>query len=49
VLLHDGLFHPTEERYAHRQAMHEAMAMVLQRLDGRFRFVTIPELIQVVI
>jgi peptidoglycan/xylan/chitin deacetylase (PgdA/CDA1 family) len=49
VLLHDGLFHPTEERYAHRQAMHEAMAMVLQRLDGRFRFVTIPELIQLVI
>jgi peptidoglycan-N-acetylglucosamine deacetylase len=48
VLLHDGLCRPTEERYATRQPMHEALAMVLQRLDGRFRFVTIPELIQLV-
>ena len=49
VLLHDGLCHPTEERYANRQPMHEALAMVLQRLDGRFRFVTIPELIQLAV
>jgi peptidoglycan-N-acetylglucosamine deacetylase len=49
VLLHDGLFHPTEERYANRQPMHEALAMVLQRLGSRFRFVTIPELIHMVI
>jgi peptidoglycan-N-acetylglucosamine deacetylase len=49
VLLHDGLFKPVEERYANRQPMHEAIAMVLQRLNGHFRFVTIPELIQTVI
>src|SRR5262245_64880447 len=49
VLLHDGLCHPTEERYVNRQPMHEALAMVLQRLDGLFRFVTIPELIHMVI
>ena len=49
VLLHDGLFQPTEERHANRQPMHEAIAMVLQRLNGRFRFVTIPELIQMVV
>jgi peptidoglycan-N-acetylglucosamine deacetylase len=48
VLLHDGLSHPTEERYVNRQPMHEAITMVLQQLDGRFRFVTIPELIQIV-
>jgi peptidoglycan-N-acetylglucosamine deacetylase len=46
VLLHDGLCHPTEERYAYRQPMHEALAMVLQRLGSRFRFVTIPELLK---
>jgi peptidoglycan/xylan/chitin deacetylase (PgdA/CDA1 family) len=49
VLLHDGLCHPPEERDANRQPMHEALAMVLQRLDGRFRFVTIPELMQLAI
>src|SRR6516225_10040387 len=49
VLFHDGLCHPTDERYANRQPMHEALAMVLQRLDGRFRFVTIPELIQLAV
>jgi hypothetical protein len=48
VLLHDGLSHPTQERYVNRQPMHEAITMVLQQLDGRFRFVTIPELIQIV-
>ena len=46
ILLHDGLFRPVEERYVNRQPMLEALAMVLQRLDGRFRFVTIPELVQ---
>lgn len=48
VLLHDGLCHPTDERYAPRQPMHEALALVLQQLDGRFRFVTIPALLQLV-
>jgi peptidoglycan/xylan/chitin deacetylase (PgdA/CDA1 family) len=48
ILLHDGLFQPAEERYANRQPMLDALTMVLQRLDGRFRFVTIPELIQTV-
>jgi peptidoglycan/xylan/chitin deacetylase (PgdA/CDA1 family) len=47
ILLHDGLFHPAEERYANRQAMLEAVAMVLQQLDGHFRFVTIPSLVKI--
>lgn len=46
ILLHDGLFQPAEKRYTNRQPMLEAVTMVLQRLDGRLRFVTIPELIQ---
>ena len=46
ILLHDGLFQPAEKRYANRQPMLEAVTMVLQRLEGRLRFVTIPELIQ---
>ena len=45
ILLHNGLFQPAEERYANRQPMLDALAMVLQRLDGRFRFMTISKLL----
>ncbi len=44
ILLHDGLYHYLDERYADRGAMLEAVDMVLTRLAGRFQFVTIPEL-----
>jgi peptidoglycan-N-acetylglucosamine deacetylase len=49
ILFHDGLFQPAEERYANRQPMLEALASVLQQLNRRFRFVTIPELIHKII
>ena len=46
ILLHDVLYHTSEERYANREPMIEAVNMLLKRLNGRFRFITVPELLQ---
>ncbi len=46
ILLHDALYTFEEERYANRDPMLEAVTMVLERLGDRFRFITIPELLQ---
>jgi hypothetical protein len=46
ILLHDVLYHFTEERYADRAAIIEAVDKLLERFDGRFRFITVPELFQ---
>jgi len=44
ILLHNALYHTTEERYADREPMLEAVDMFLEQLGGHFRFVTVPEL-----
>lgn len=46
ILLHDGLCEPLEERYLNREPMLEAVNILLEHLGGRFRFVTIPELLR---
>lgn len=46
VLFHDGLFDATEDRFFARESMLSAVELLLDRLAGRFRFVTILELLQ---
>jgi peptidoglycan/xylan/chitin deacetylase (PgdA/CDA1 family) len=55
VLLHDTLFDkgipahgidPSHRSWPDRQAMMRALEMVLERLTGRYRFVTVPELLK---
>ena len=46
VLLHDGLFDATDNRFFPRDATIAAVELVLNRLSGTFRFVTIPELLE---
>ena len=46
VLLHDGLFDALDARHFNREQTLEAVDKILERLKGRFRFVTIPELIK---
>ena len=46
VLLHDTLHAATEERFRDRRPMREALAALLERLAGGYRFVTVPELLR---
>jgi peptidoglycan-N-acetylglucosamine deacetylase len=46
IVLHDRLFDALEESYFNREAVLDAVQVLLQRLSGRFRFVTIPELLR---
>lgn len=46
VLFHDALYSYTDERYVDRGPMLEAVNIVLEQLCDRFRFVTVPDLLQ---
>lgn len=46
VLLHDGLWDPESPEAANRTPVVEAVRRVLARCAGRFRFVTLPELLE---
>jgi peptidoglycan-N-acetylglucosamine deacetylase len=46
IVLHDRLFDALEESYFNREAVLDAVQVLLQRLGGRFRFVTIPVLLR---
>lgn len=46
VLLHDGVFDGLHERFFDRGQTIKAVEMLLDRLNNRFRFLTIPELIR---
>lgn len=46
VLLHDGLWDPENREDADRGPVVEAVDSVLGRCDGRFDFVTLPELVE---
>jgi len=46
VLFHDALYMVLEDRFADRQPTVEAVNILLKRLGGRFRFVTVPELLK---
>ncbi len=46
VLLHDGLFDASDNRFFPRDSTISAVELMLDRLAGRLRFVTIPELLQ---
>jgi len=46
IVLHDRLFDVLEERYRSRDATLKAVEMTLQRFAGRYRFVTLPELLR---
>jgi peptidoglycan/xylan/chitin deacetylase (PgdA/CDA1 family) len=46
VVLHDALYATDDEAYRDRSAAIEALALLLERLGGRFRFVTVPELLR---
>jgi peptidoglycan/xylan/chitin deacetylase (PgdA/CDA1 family) len=46
ILFHDGLVDATEERFFDREPMLEAVRMLLDRVGGTFKFVTVPELLR---
>ncbi len=46
VLLHDGVFDGLQEHFFDRSETIRAVDMLLQRLDNRFRFLTLPELMR---
>lgn len=46
ILFHNALYHFTEERYADRTPMIEAVNMFLELVGDRFRFITVPRLLQ---
>jgi peptidoglycan/xylan/chitin deacetylase (PgdA/CDA1 family) len=46
VILHERVFDALNERYFDREPTLKAVEMLLERLGHRFRFLTIPELIQ---
>ena len=46
ILLHDALYTVTEESCANRETVIEAVRLLLERFSGRYRFVTIPELLR---
>jgi peptidoglycan/xylan/chitin deacetylase (PgdA/CDA1 family) len=45
-LLHDSLYHTTEQRFADRSPVLDAVEQLLTQSGERYRFVTIPELLQ---
>lgn len=46
VLLHDAIWDPQEEGVTDRRPVVAAVDLVLNRLDRKFRFVTVPELLR---
>jgi peptidoglycan/xylan/chitin deacetylase (PgdA/CDA1 family) len=46
IVLHDRLSNALDETYFDREPMLKAITIFLDRLGGRFRFVTIPELVR---
>lgn len=46
VLMHDTLYQYEQPQYASRAASVRALALVLERMRGRYRFVTVPELLR---
>ncbi len=46
VLLHDGLYYPVRASLADRWATVEAVTLLLSRMKGHYRFVTVPELLR---
>jgi peptidoglycan/xylan/chitin deacetylase (PgdA/CDA1 family) len=46
IVLHDRLFDALEQSYFDRKATLDAVRILLHRLSGRFRFVTVPELLR---
>jgi len=46
ILFHDALYTYVEKRYADRDPTLRAVSLLLERVGGRFRFVTIPELLR---
>jgi len=46
ILFHDALYTYVEKRYTDREPTLRAVNLLLERLDGHFRFVTIPELLR---
>ncbi len=46
ILLHDALYSAIEEGYADRRPMLQALDAFLDQFSGRFRFVTIPQLLR---
>jgi peptidoglycan/xylan/chitin deacetylase (PgdA/CDA1 family) len=46
ILFHDSLHDIIEERYINREPTLQAVDMLLEQLGDRFRFVTVPELLQ---
>jgi peptidoglycan/xylan/chitin deacetylase (PgdA/CDA1 family) len=46
VVLHDALYATDDAAHRDREPVIEAVALLLERLGGRFRFVTVPELLR---
>jgi peptidoglycan/xylan/chitin deacetylase (PgdA/CDA1 family) len=46
VLFHDTLYVTEDERYRDREPMRQALEILLGRLGGDYRFVTVPELLR---
>ncbi|MCK6630315.1 MAG: polysaccharide deacetylase family protein [Anaerolineae bacterium] len=46
ILLHDALYHALKPEYINREAMLEAVDLLLGQLSGSFRFITVPQLLQ---
>ncbi len=46
VLFHDALYKFIEERYRDREPTLQAVDTLLQRFEGQYRFVTVPELLK---
>jgi peptidoglycan/xylan/chitin deacetylase (PgdA/CDA1 family) len=46
ILLHDAIYQSIEDRYADREPMLKAVDILLERLGGAFRFITVPELLR---
>ncbi len=46
ILFHDVLYRTIEGQYASREPILEAVDMLLERFGDRFRFITVPELLQ---
>lgn len=45
VLLHDSLYKTIEDRFGCREELFKALGRLLTHLQGRYRFVTVPELL----
>lgn len=46
ITLHDALYHVLDEKYADRSPTLRAVDLLLERMGGQYRFVTVPELLR---